>query len=150
LLGHLDDAVHGYDQGRNDLPHPELRTGLKALRSKLRASTARKLGCLLWWLLTREEDYAYAQPSLTKEKLRRLEPQAGAERGKVAPGLWAVPSATPKFGRITKTTRGSKLNRGAELTLSPPLMDRLNGVEVLLRHRLLPTGRRLRVLPHVP
>jgi transposase len=40
---------------------------------------ARKLACLLWCLLAREEDYAYAQPSLTARKLRRLELSAGAE-----------------------------------------------------------------------
>ena len=36
-------------------------------------ATARKLACLFWCLLTREEDYAFAQPSLTAKKLRRLE-----------------------------------------------------------------------------
>jgi hypothetical protein len=36
-------------------------------------ASARKLACLFWCLLTREQDYAYAQPSLTKKKLRRLE-----------------------------------------------------------------------------
>ena len=56
-------------------------------------AVARKLGCLFWCLLTREEDYAYAQPSLTRKKLRRLELRAGAERGKVAPGLWAANAA---------------------------------------------------------
>ena len=39
---------------------------------------ARKLACLFWCLLTRSEDYAYAQPSLTRKKLRRLELAAGA------------------------------------------------------------------------
>ena len=43
-------------------------------------AAARKLACLFWCLLTREEDYAYAQPSLTKKKLRRLEITAGAPR----------------------------------------------------------------------
>ena len=38
----------------------------------------RKLACLFWCLLTRSEDYAYAQPSLTRKKLRRLELAAGA------------------------------------------------------------------------
>ena len=56
-------------------------------------ATARKLGCLFWCLLTREEDYAYAQPSLTRKKIRRLELQAGAERGKVRPGIWAANKA---------------------------------------------------------
>lgn len=47
-------------------------------------AAARKLACLFWCLLTREEDYAYAQPSLTARKLRRLELTAGAksERGR--------------------------------------------------------------------
>jgi transposase len=43
-------------------------------------AAARKLACVLWCLLTREEDYAYAQPSLTKKKLRRLELTAGHPR----------------------------------------------------------------------
>jgi transposase len=56
-------------------------------------ATARKLACLFWCLLTREEDYAFAQPTLTKKKLRRLELTAGAERGKVAPGIWSTNKA---------------------------------------------------------
>jgi transposase len=62
-------------------------------------ATARKLACLFWCLLTREEDYAYAQPSLTRKKLRRLELTAGAERGKVAPGLWAANKAMRRAER---------------------------------------------------
>jgi transposase len=56
-------------------------------------ATARKLACLFWCLLTREEDYAFAQPTLTKKKLRRLELTAGAERGKVKPGIWSTNKA---------------------------------------------------------
>jgi len=41
-------------------------------------AAARKLACLFWCLLAREEDYAYAQPSLTAKKLRLLEVRAGA------------------------------------------------------------------------
>jgi transposase len=62
-------------------------------------ATARKLACLFWCLLTREEDYAYAQPSLTKKKLRRLELTAGAERGKLKPGIWATNKALGKAER---------------------------------------------------
>jgi transposase len=47
-------------------------------------ATARKLACLFWCLLSREEDYAYAQPSLTRK---------GAPKGKAAPGLWAANKA---------------------------------------------------------
>jgi transposase len=46
---------------------------------------ARKLACLFWCLLTREEDYAFAQPSLTAKKLRLLEIRAGAKTLKGAP-----------------------------------------------------------------
>jgi transposase len=56
-------------------------------------AAARKLACLFWCMLTRGEDYAYGQPSLTKKKLRRLELQAGAERGKVKPGIWSTNQA---------------------------------------------------------
>jgi hypothetical protein len=44
-------------------------------------------------MLTRDQDYAFQQPSLTKKKLRRLELQAGAQRGKVKPGIWSANKA---------------------------------------------------------
>jgi transposase len=62
-------------------------------------AVARKLACLFWCLLTREEDYAFAQPSLTKKKLRRLELTAGAERGKMTPGVWSTNKALGKAER---------------------------------------------------
>ena len=47
-------------------------------------ATARKLGVLFWHLLTREEDYAFGRPSLTRRKLRALElkTQEGWRRGR--------------------------------------------------------------------
>ncbi len=76
---------------------------LKAFYERVRArrgyriaivATARKLACLFWCLLARDEDYAYQQPSLTKKKLRRLEITAGAERYTAkATGVWAANSA---------------------------------------------------------
>jgi transposase len=81
---------------------------LRAFYQRLRArrghqvaivATARKLACLFWCLLTREEDYAFAQPSLTKKKLRRLELTAGAERGQVKPGIWSTNKALGKAER---------------------------------------------------
>jgi hypothetical protein len=48
-------------------------------------AVARKLGCLFWCLLTRSEDYAYQQPSLTAKKLRLLEVRAGAKTLKGTP-----------------------------------------------------------------
>ena len=41
-------------------------------------ASARKLACLFWFMLTRGEDYAHQQPSLTAKKLRLLEIRAGA------------------------------------------------------------------------
>ncbi len=63
-------------------------------------AAARKLACLFWCLLTRSEDYAYAQPSLTAKKLRRLELAAGAksQRGTKS-GLRAANSAMRKAER---------------------------------------------------
>jgi transposase len=43
-------------------------------------AVARKLAVLFWHLLTREQDYAFGRPSLTRKKLRALELRAGAER----------------------------------------------------------------------
>ena len=61
---------------------------------------ARKLACLFWYLLTREEDYAYAQPSLTKKKLRRLEITAGAERyTQSGAGIWVANDAVRQAER---------------------------------------------------
>jgi hypothetical protein len=53
-------------------------------------ASARKLACLFWCLLTRGEDYAFAQPSLTKKKMRRLELQAGAPRWQGGRGVWST------------------------------------------------------------
>lgn len=43
-------------------------------------AVARKLAVVCWHMLTHGQDYAFARPSLTREKLRRLELLAGAER----------------------------------------------------------------------
>jgi transposase len=40
-------------------------------------ATARKLSVLFWHLLTREQDYAFGRPSLTRRKLRALELKTG-------------------------------------------------------------------------
>ena len=43
-------------------------------------AVARKLVVLCWHLLSKDEDYAFARPSLTRQKTRRLELTAGASR----------------------------------------------------------------------
>ena len=40
----------------------------------------RRLTVIAWYMLSREEDYAFARPSLVREKLRRAELMIGAER----------------------------------------------------------------------
>ena len=79
---------------------------------------ARKLACLFWVLLTREEDYAYAQPSLTRKKLRLLELTAGAQRyGSEGTGVWsaneavAAPSATSQPSRSRLPAHRARLPR---------------------------------------
>jgi transposase len=54
-------------------------------------AVARKLAVLFYCMLTREEDYAHQQPSLTELKLRRLEVTAGAPTRPGKPsGVWAT------------------------------------------------------------
>ena len=53
-------------------------------------AVARKLAVLFYCMLTREEDYAHQQSSLTELKLRRLEITAGAPRKSKPSGVWAT------------------------------------------------------------
>ena len=48
-------------------------------------AVARKLAVLFWCMLTREEQYAHQQPSLTAKKMRLLEIQSGAPTVKGKP-----------------------------------------------------------------
>jgi hypothetical protein len=56
------------------------RTKTRRGHGKAVAATARKLAVLFWCMLTRSEDYAQQQPTLTRKKLRRLEITAGAPK----------------------------------------------------------------------
>jgi transposase len=62
-------------------------------------AAARKLASLFWCMLTRGEDYAYGQPSLTKKKLRRLELTAGAPKARGKTGTWSTNEAMRKAER---------------------------------------------------
>src|ERR687892_435481 len=67
------------------------RTRARRGHGKAIVATARKLAVLFWCMLTRGEDYAHQQPSLTKKKLRRLEITAGAPKyAKTARGVWST------------------------------------------------------------
>jgi transposase len=66
------------------------RTRARRGHGKAIVATARKLAILFWCMLTRDQDYAHQQPSLTKKKLRRLEITAGAPKyAKTARGVWS-------------------------------------------------------------
>jgi transposase len=67
------------------------RTRARRGHGKAIVATARKLAVLFWCMLTRDQDYAHQQPSLTKKKLRRLEITAGAPKyAKTARGVWST------------------------------------------------------------
>jgi transposase len=66
------------------------RTRARRGHGKAIVATARKLAILFSCMLTRGEDYAHQQPSLTQKKLRRLELTAGAPKyAKAARGTWS-------------------------------------------------------------
>ena len=108
-----EPATHGHISKRGSAParHALVEAAwsvvrqpgpLRAFYERIRArrgshvaavAVARKLVCLFWCLLTREQDYAYGQPSLTRKKLRRLELKAGAPKGKVEAGVWSTHAA---------------------------------------------------------
>jgi transposase len=69
------------------------RTRSRRGHGKAIVATARKLAILFWCMLTRLEDYAHQQPSLTRKKLRRLEITAGA------------PKNTPRAADVWPPTR---------------------------------------------
>lgn len=50
-------------------------------------ATARKLVVLFWHLLTREQDYAFGRPAMTRNKIRKLELLAGAPPQKGRHGI---------------------------------------------------------------
>jgi transposase len=67
------------------------RTRDRRGHGKAIVATARKLTVLFWCMLTRGEDYAHQQPSLTRKKLRRLEITAGAPKNtRRAAGTWST------------------------------------------------------------
>ena len=68
-------------------------------------ATARKLVVLFWHLLTRQEDYAFARPAMTRNKIRKLELLAGAPPRKAAtasPAASPRPSSTPSASSPAK------------------------------------------------
>ncbi len=98
------------------------RTRIRRGHGKAIVATARKLAVLFWCMLTRNEDDAHQQPSLTRRKLRQLELTAGAPKyTRRAAGVWATNDHAPS-------------RAGAR----PP------GRNLLQAHRPRPKGRRTR------
>jgi transposase len=64
-------------------------------------AVARKLAVIAWHMLNHGEDYAFARPSLTREKIRKLELATGAERRKGKRNPVRV-FATPAQHRLEK------------------------------------------------
>ena len=90
-------------------------------------AAARKLACLFWCLLTRGEDYAFAQPSLTTKKMRRLELTAGAaalpgrprrlgDQRRDAPGRTRARAPSPARLRTHRQRPASRSKAGASAT----------------------------------
>jgi hypothetical protein len=84
------------------------RTAARRGRHVAAVAVARKLAVLAWHLLSREEDYAFAGPSLIRRKLRRLELSAGAAAAK--PG----PSKAPIWGSATREGAERRVAEQAE------------------------------------
>jgi len=62
-----------------------LRVAARRGRNVAAVAVARKLTVLCWHLLTRDEDYAFARPTLVRRKLRDLELATGASQLKRGP-----------------------------------------------------------------
>jgi hypothetical protein len=121
-------------------------------------AVARKLAVICWHMLSHEQDYAFARPSLTREKLRRLELLTGAERnrGRRHPERVFAPrhqhelerelaaQAETAYIRLTADwprrdpNRARAPQRGAHLRVSQRRQARAAG----LSPKLLPFGRR--------
>jgi len=96
------------------------RTRARRGHGKAIVATARELAVLFWCMLTRCEDYAHQQPSLTKKKLRRLDLTAGAPKyAKAASGTWSSNVAIRQAER--------ELAAQAEVSYQRPVTDQRAG-----------------------
>lgn len=81
---------------------------------------ARKLTVLFWHMLTRQEDYAFARPSLTAHKLRELELRAGRRTARrlSQPQIqeWLPPSSPTGTGNGRSQPRRSSPTAGSSPT----------------------------------
>jgi transposase len=80
-------------------------------------AVARKLVVIAWHRLNQSEDYAFARPSLVREKPRRLEPMTGAEQRKAN----VVPCASSRPEKTTSLQGGPDEQPLRELQLGTDL-----------------------------
>ena len=90
-------------------------------------AVARKLAVLFWHLLTREQDYAYQRPSLTRKKLRALELRAGAQRHPGSRDLATKNAYSQRAHRERERERERRMDLGVEV------VGRVD-VEVVMTH----------------
>jgi transposase len=96
------------------------RTRNRRGHGKAIVATARKLAVLFWCMLTRSEDSAHQQPTLTRKKLRRLEITAGAPKyTRPAAGIWSTDKLMPEAEL--------ELARQAETSYQRMVQDQLAG-----------------------
>jgi len=81
----LLEAAWSAAKAPGPLPAFAQRTAARHGRHVATVAVARKLATLAWHLLTRQDDYAFARPSLVRRKVRALELKAGAPRAKPGP-----------------------------------------------------------------
>ena len=86
-------------------------------------AAARKLACLFWILLWRQEDYAFGQPTLTAKKLRRLEITAGAPRWQDRKGVW-IAHRLLRDAELDLAAKPSRATRRPSATAKPPARSR--------------------------
>lgn len=127
-----DPARHGRisKQGSGEArARPAIRTTgpLRAFAQRVKSrrgtnvatvAVARKLAVLVWQLLTHQQDYAFAQPSLVREKLRRLELLCGAT---AHPGSRA--GGPPVFATTNRRLLEKQLAAQAELAYQRLVQD---------------------------
>ena len=123
-----------------------LRAGARPRGSQIAATaTARKLVVLFWHLLTREEDYAYARPAMTRNKIRGLELLAGAPPQKGHKGIAGNKSkALYEAGassRRAKRPIGGSSTTGAQAARGKRVRARHRGAHLPGPRRAKPRGR---------
>jgi transposase len=76
----LCEAAHATMRSPGPLRAFGQRVGKRRNNKIATVAVARKLACLTWQLLTKQQDYIYERPALTFRKLRKLELAAGAPK----------------------------------------------------------------------